>query len=189
MRSTGRMERPSIWFWILVIIGGVSTGVLAAIILAISADTQRTRSHVQANEVAIAALAEQVKALGGEPVVQPNQLTPGSNVVVVPGPAGPRGIDGKDGAAGEPGAPGLAGPSGAQGEPGVPGAGEAGPVGPSGPAGPQGEPGPAGAQGEPGPEGPPGPGFTVFSIDLGGVLFICSDPDGNGQFGCQPSLR
>lgn len=176
MRSTGRLGRPSIWFWILVVIGGVSTGVLAAVILAISADTERTRNHVRANEVALAALAEQVKTLGGDPVVQPNQLNPGSNVVVVPGPVGPRGIDGKDGAAGEPGAAGPPGVTGTSGPPGT--VGSPGDVGPQGPSGPQGMPGPQG------PEGPTGPSPGSFTFTFEGINFVCTDPDGDGNYQC-----
>lgn len=179
MKSTGRLGRPSVWFWLLVVIGGVTSGITTAVLLGIASDTARTKDDVRTNELAIAALVEQVESLGGEPVVQPDQLDQQSNIVVVPGPPGPRGIDGKDGAAGIPGASGPAGETGAAGIPGTPGAG--------GQTGDQGPQGPIGEQGSPGPQGEPGPATSAFSITILGETFICADPDGNGEFGCHPS--
>jgi hypothetical protein len=114
------------------------------------ADGNTTASQAQA-------LAEQVRSLGGTPVVQP----------AAPGPQGPQGLPGANGSTGPAGPPGPAGvpgatgPAGPTGPPGVPGAdgndgvnGQDGATGGTGPAGPAGEAGPAGPQG---PAGPPGP--------------------------------
>jgi hypothetical protein len=122
-------------------------------------------------------LAQQVRTLGGTPVVEP----------AAPGPQGPQGLPGDTGATGPQGPPGVpgatgptgptgvqgpAGPSGASGRDGTDGsdgatgpqgpAGEQGAAGPAGPQGPQGEPGPAGATGEP---GQPPSGWTTTYPD------------------------
>lgn len=99
-------------------------------------------------------LAEQIRGMGGTPVVEPPQ-------VVQPGPAGLPGV------AGQNGSPGL---KGDQGDPGPTGpAGKTGPTGPSGPAGDNGQPGvdgndgapgAAGAAGQPGAKGDPGQNGT-----------------------------
>jgi hypothetical protein len=107
-----------------------------------------------------AALANQVRSLGGQPVAEGkpgDQGAPGAQ-----GPTGPQGIQGP------PGAPGKQGPIGITGQSpqcllqptrcvGVSGSkGVAGERGPAGPQGSQGEPGPAGAQGDQGPAGSQG---------------------------------
>ena len=123
----------------------------------------------------ISQLSQQVKSLGGTPVVQP--APPGAQ-----GPAGPQGPPGPVGPQGPPGRDGqsppcLADPAHCQGAPGqngiagTPGAtgpeGPAGPPGPAGPAGPSGPQGPAGPAGPTGAQGPPGPtcpnGYTAQS--------------------------
>lgn len=122
-----------------------------------------------------AALANQVRSLGGQPVADGK---PGDRGPVGPtgdrgpqGPQGPPGIQGKQGPIGitgqsprcllEPtrcvgpkgatGNQGTAGDQGPQGEP-----GPAGKAGDQGPAGPQGDTGPAGAKGDQGIQGPAG---------------------------------
>lgn len=101
-----------------------------------------------------AALANQVRSLGGQPVADGK-----------PGDQGPAGDRGPQGPVGPQGPPGARGPIGITGqspqcllEPTrcVGAAGSAGGRGVAGPQGPQGEPGTAGAQGEPGPAGPQG---------------------------------
>lgn len=82
------------------------------------------------------------------------------------GPAGPAWLTGLPGRDGDPGPPGQAGP---QGEPGAPG-----PPGPTGPTGPQ---------GAPGPQGPPVGSFTFGVL---GVNLVCSDPEGDSQYTCEP---
>jgi len=129
-------------------------------------------------------LQDQVRSLGGTPVVSTEQIAgpagvagergatglPGSTGPV--GPAGPSGTPGQPGtpgpagADGQNGAPGETGPAGPQGEPGP--AGSVGETGPQGPPGPQGEPGPQGPQGEPGPAGPNcPPGTHVETVSYG----------------------
>lgn len=102
-------------------------------------------------------LQDQVRSLGGTPVVSNEQIS---------GPAGVAGERGEAGAQGIPGPQGLPGATGPTGEPGIPGQpgapgtagvdGQNGVPGEAGPAGPQGEPGPAGPAGETGPQGPQG---------------------------------
>lgn len=131
------------------------------------------------------ALADQVKDLGGTPVVTPPAGPRGE-----PGAQGPPGRDGEDGEDGEDGLTppcyflvtqcvGEAGPQGEQGEVGPAGpAGEAGPTGPAGPAGPT---GPAGPQG---PSGPSGPAAASITFEWANKTYRCTDPDGNLHYAC-----
>lgn len=133
-------------------------------------------------------LQDQVRSLGGTPVVTAEQIAGPAGVAGergatgLPGSTGPVGPAGPSGEPGTPGQPGTPGPAGADGQNGVPGEtgpagsqgepGPAGPVGetgPQGPAGPQGEPGPQGPQGEPGPAGPNCPAGTHVEIVSYGV--------------------
>ncbi|WP_372344763.1 collagen-like protein [Streptomyces sp. KL116D] len=104
----------------------------------------------------IAALSQQVREMGGKPVVGPPGEAGRS------GNQGTRGAQGEKGDTGEPGSPGPSGSpgaNGADGSDGTNGVGEPGPSGAPGEAGAQGaqgEPGPAGPQGEPGPAGADG---------------------------------
>lgn len=136
-----------------------------------------------------AALADQVRSLGGQPVAEGK---PGERGDVGPqgprGPQGPPGIQGPrgpigvagqspaclleptrcvgpKGAAGTDGKPGEAGAQGPQGEPGP--AGEKGDQGPAGPQGDPGAAGPAGPQGEPGATGPAGRGIVSGPTCIG----------------------
>lgn len=156
-----------------------------------------------ANAEAVKELADQVKALGGQPVVEPSDLpTP------EPGPAGANGAAGSPGSTGPQGPPGPVGPTGqaikgergprgftgGDGPTGTPGAtvkGDTGATGPEGPAGPQGPPGKDGKDGAdghdstvPGPQGDPGPACqpgwhvatrTVVSVEapLGEPVQVC----------------
>ncbi|AXX32079.1 hypothetical protein KCV87_32125 [Actinosynnema pretiosum subsp. pretiosum] len=111
------------------------------------------RDRADANAVAAQQLAEQIRADGGTPVVQPprpsERGTPGE--LGAPGPQGPAG---QDGAA----PPCLTEPAQCRGTTGHPGTdGAPGPAGEPGAPGPGGEPGAPGPAGEPGPPGPPGP--------------------------------
>jgi len=140
-----------------------------------------------------AALAAQVRSLGGQPVAEGK---PGSQGL--PGPQGSQGPRGPQGIQGPPGAQGRQGPIGITGQspqcllepsrcvgPSGP-AGAAGERGETGPQGPQGEPGatgetgnqgPAGPQGEPGadstvpgPQGEPGADAPmIIDVDCEGV--------------------
>lgn len=100
-----------------------------------------------------AALAQQVRELGGKPVAGPPGPS-GKSVTGPQGEPGPSGPAGPAGPSGEPGKNGKNGASGSPGETGQPGA--TGQAGAAGQQGPQGEQGPAGPQGEQGPAGPAG---------------------------------
>lgn len=111
------------------------------------------------NAKAAAALADQVRRLGGRPVVKPSTLpTPvvgpkgDAGIPGVVGAVGPQGEQGPPGPRGPRGATGARGPAGVDGQPGTPG-----PTGPRGEQGPAGPPGPQGERGEPGPPGDRGP--------------------------------
>lgn len=103
-------------------------------------------------------LADQVRALGQQPVVEPPAPVP-AGLPGAPGAEGPRGPSGPPGVPGAPGSTGPAGPPGTEGDAGA--TGPEGPMGPAGPMGPQGESGPAGPQGEQGATGPEGPAGPV----------------------------
>lgn len=154
-------------------------------------DRADLRSELAGQHEISTALAEQVRALGEEPVVEPSD--PPTTAPILQGergPIGPRGpaglpglpgVDGTDGepgavgADGEPGAVGESGATGAQGEPGASGA-----QGPAGATGPQGEPG---AQGPVGPAGADGRGIaSVTCAGLpGGATWTFTYTDGTTQ--------
>jgi hypothetical protein len=173
---------------VLIYAAGVAVvvGVLGLALLWWAQHQQIDQLRADGNTTAAQAqqLAQQVRSLGGTPVVQP----------AAPGPQGPQGLPGQNGATGPmgppgpAGAPGVTGPAGPTGPPGAPGAdgkdgvngqdgetgpagptGEAGPAGPAGPQGPAGPPGPAGAAGEP---GQPPSGWTTTYPD--GSTETCS---------------
>lgn len=184
-------------------------------------DTAQARDEAKRDAVAnarrlqraqgqVRALAQQVKSLGGEPVVAPSEapepvaglpeLLPGLNglpgPVGPPGPPGPPGPKGDQGArgllgllgpAGAPGPPGATGEPGTVGETGPPGA--AGEPGPQGPAGPPGPEGPAGPQGPQGPEGPAGPAGPNCPDGFDGQVLTVVTPQGGTQdiFACVPA--
>lgn len=137
-------------------------------------------------------LSQQVRDLGGTPVVGPKG-DPGTEGQR--GADGSPGRDGRDGADGEDGSPGKDGDTGPAGTPGVDGdngadgakgadgaegpAGDTGPVGPTGPQGPQGE---QGAQGEKGDKGDMGEsvmcpdGYTPTEVTwFGNDYTICKE--------------
>lgn len=128
----------------------VAVGILFAwIVLSI----QGMAHNLEEKDTTIAALAQQVRELGGKPVAGPrgSQGEPGESVT------GPQGQPGATGPSGPPGPPGAAGKDGAVGASGAPGAvGAVGPTGPAGQQGVQGEAGPHGPQGEQGPKGDTG---------------------------------
>lgn len=134
-------------------------GALAVILLVIVGLTNK----VNRADHRVQQLAQQVRSLGGKPVVEP--ATPGSPGVQgeqgEPGPAGPVGPIGPlgpMGITGQPGAKGLTGATGAQ-----------GPAGPAGATGAKGEPGKDGADGKNGTNGTDGhDGRGVASITCSG---------------------
>lgn len=126
---------------------------------------------------AVTELAAQVRALGGEPVVEPSELPktgPRGDV----GPAGPPGPQGPIGPQG------IQGPRGKQGQTGSTGVGTTGPAGPQGEPGPSGQDGKAGADGATGPAGPAGYPASFTIIGLGGQQMTCTDPDGDHNYTC-----
>ncbi|GAA4075793.1 collagen-like protein [Nocardioides kongjuensis] len=137
------------------------------------------------------ALAEQVRLLGQQPVVEPDD--PPAGAPGAPGLRGPMGPPGPRGAScveelGYPrcrGAAGSAGATGATGQAGVDGA--------AGPAGKDGKDGAQGPQGDPGPAGPQGPAGTAvpgtYSCPAGEVMtgFTVAG-DGSVSLACQPTI-
>jgi collagen triple helix repeat protein len=176
------------WLWVFVGVG--LTGLLALTIAffasrseASSRDAEQDSTiaaledQADANAQDAQALAEQVKALGAVPVVEPAR----------PGEGGPRGEPGRDG---DPGPTGPAGPTGPGGPTGPPG--PAGDAGDPGPPGPQGDPGPAGTDGQPGVDGPPGsPPASWTWIDGDGRTQSCTrdagSPDSAPTYTCTAS--
>jgi hypothetical protein len=173
---------------------------VALLVLAWIVITIQSMAHdLQAKDSDIAALSQQVRALGGKPVAGPRGEA-GKSVV---GPQGPQGETGPSGPPGPSGSPGETGKNGADGKTGAAGAtgapgepGVAGPTGPAGPAGPRGETGPAGPQGEkgePGERGPAGPtcpdGYSLQAPSYDPDALVCRkdgapQPDpGNGNGG------
>jgi hypothetical protein len=155
------------------------------------------------------ALANQVKALGGTPVVEPKAGAPGSQ--------GPPGVPGRTGATGPPGVRGPQGPPGAAGKNGVtpPCAlllggcvgpsgkngtngqagtdgvnGKDGQTGPAGPAGADGKPGaagpqgPAGAAGPTGAQGEPGPTCPTGTVLTKQTVLTVENPGGIAAWIC-----
>lgn len=125
-----------------------------------SAEDATTTAHKNAaiagqGVVAVRRLAQQVKRLGGTPVVSPTDVPlPAGD----PGPQGERGSAGPQGSTGAKGEPGTQGSTGPTGAPGATGKkGDAGAAGATGAQGTQGDPGPAGASGAAGDQGPQGP--------------------------------
>jgi hypothetical protein len=140
----------------LVVTGAVALGaVLAWIVLTVSGLTHDLRAETARGD----ALAEQVRGLGGTPVVGPSG-SPGEPGESVTGPPGEKGERGEVGSPGPSGSPGKTGATGASGAPGAVGPsglpGAVGPTGPAGPQGVQGEQGVMGPQGERGEKGDTG---------------------------------
>lgn len=105
-----------------------------------------------------------------------------------PGSTGRVGNTGSQGASGQPGATGDTGPSGVDGSAGTDGkdgsAGDPGSTGDAGTAGAAGPQGDTGATGLTGATGATGPEPASFTFDVGPVTYVCSDPDGDGNFTC-----
>lgn len=145
-------------------------------VLDLQARARDAMETAQVQDRQIQTLADQVRKLGGVPVVTPSPA------------AGPPGLTGP---AGPPGAT-VTGPPGPAGAKGDPGATVTGPPGPAGPKGDSvtGPPGPAGADGKDGKDGqqgPPGPacpdGYsvkttTVVTDDGPQDVAICTKEDG-----------
>ena len=152
-----------------------------------NADRTSMRAELDQQQEASTALADQVRGLGEEPVVEPEALpsagSPGADGK--DGIAGKNGEPGKDGLDGKPGPPGKTGPAGAEGAAGADGSD--GEPGPAGPPGAKGDPGPAGADGKDGALGAAGAngkdGRSVDSVSCSGSLgtFTFTYSDGTTQ--------
>ena len=123
-----------------------------------AADRAALHDQIAAIETANAALAEQVRELGGEPVAEADGADM-PHLIPIPGPAGrtgddgPAGRNGRDGTSPDP-VPGPPGRDGADGE------------SITGPAGPKGDTGPPGKDGSNGKDGTNGSdGRGIVSID------------------------
>jgi hypothetical protein len=159
---------------------------------------QGMNNDLRAKDTDIAALAQQVKGLGGTPVAGPSGSPGKAGTAGARGPRGPRGATG---ASGKP-APTITpspGPSGASGAPGKNGADSTVPgpsgspgadstvPGPPGPPGPAGQDGSDGVDGKDGSDGKPPASwrFTYF-----GTTYTCRPVDDfdeqNPQYDCQP---
>jgi len=180
MEPTPRFPRPPVWFWIAVAAGALATSLVAMIAFRGIDRASSNEDRIAALEASAIALADQVESLGEEPVVTPEEISGGNDVVTVPGPPGPQGRTGPTGDKGSDGAPGPPGPPG---EPGATGA--TGDTGATGQTGGEGEPGAEGPAGEP---GPPGSGPTSFTFQFREVTFVCTDPEGDGTYDCHPDV-
>lgn len=153
-----RRVRRSVWLIVALVVLAAFTWWVVSTIGALG---DRLRESERDN----ALLSQQVRQMGGQPLVSPRpgaagpQGQPGQPGG--PGQPGETGRPGQPGQTGRPGGPGGRGPAGPSGTPGTPGqAGQPGAPGEQGTQGPAGERGPAGEQGprgEVGPTGPTGP--------------------------------
>lgn len=151
---------------------------------------RENRTRLDDQQLTSKVLADQLRALGEEPVIEPADPPPSIRAIPIPGRPGAPGRNGVNGKPGRDGKPGQDGADGTNGTP-----GNAGPKGDAGSAGPQGDPGP---QGPAGPAGPPGtaqPGTYAcpdgeyqrgFSVNSdGSVNLICAPvaqlPTGGNQ--------
>lgn len=159
--------------WLLLAAGMLVLGVVVAVVIAELAavqddvdESRRDRADLRVivaeQHAAATALAEQVRELGEEPVIDPGDPPPAavnlpSTERVIVGPRGPAGPPGRPGVGeqGEPGKPGADGESitGPQGEAGASITGPPGMDGKDGAAGTPGAPGADGKDGAPGKDG------------------------------------
>lgn len=154
-------------------------------------DREELRRDLTAEQAAREALEQQIRSLGEKPVLEPEDVPPDTDVIVVPGPKGERGEScieeiGLQPCRGDEGRIGKPGSEGEPGEPGVPGT-----PGEPGPKGDKGEKGDTGGQGPKGDPGTAQPGtyscaageyMTGFSItDAGAVVLVCQPALGPGN--------
>lgn len=171
MTRAHRLAFYALWISSIIVVGLLIHGL---------ANTAReAQERADTATAAVSDLAQQVRSLGGEPVVTPSDLPSAGP----PGPTGPQGFPGPPGPSGPPG---PVGPAGPQGHPGA--TGPTGPAGSTGLTGPKGDPGPQGNKGEPGPTGPqgdPGPaGPAGYPESFTFAGFTCTDPDGDHTYTC-----
>lgn len=182
------------WLIGLVVFSLLGTAGLGVVVLSQNSDINELRPAVTSLANSSTALADQVRSLGQEPVVTPEQISGPAGAAGEQGAAGPQGLPGLTGPAGPTGNPGATGPQGVPGVPGVPGVagapgvdgtqgvagtdgtnGTNGATGPQGDTGPAGPTGPQGDRGEQGAQGSPPAGFT-FTDGLGQMQTCTRDP-------------
>jgi collagen triple helix repeat protein len=188
-------------FVLAVTAGGLLLGAVLVTLIDLTDRLGDAETRADQNAATSAALADQVDDLGADPVVEPPDV--GDDVVPMPGPegeqgprgeqgpqgdTGPRGDKGPIGATGQPGSDGANGPPGDDGAPGAPGGpgadGPAGQPGADGAPGAQGEQGPQGEKGDRGDTGPPPESWTITIL---GFDYLCTDPDGDLAYTCEPA--
>lgn len=136
-------------------------------------DRRTLADRLDREEAALTALAEQLRQLGEQPVVEPTDPPDPGQIVVVPGPKGDRG----ESCIEEIGYPRCRGAEGAEGSDGA-----AGLDGADGAPGPKGDTGERGPQGEQGPAGPAGAdGRGIQSVTCEGGQFVVTYTDGTTQ--------
>lgn len=186
--------------WLIIAIAGV----VALLGLWASVQINALGTQLRESEQNQQVLSDQVKHLGGVPLVSPSagprgergETGPPGQTIVGPrgsaGPSGPPGRPGRDGkdsiVPGPSGPPGVAGSPGARGEPGATVTGPPGPrgeAGKDGADGKDGSPGPKGDKGDPGPTGPPPSGWT-YTDHLGFKYRCIPDEPGSTTFTCKP---
>lgn len=191
-------RRPVRWLGALVLM--LFIGWLVFEVLAFAAadrqslnDRADLRAELRQQESTSEALAEQIRSLGEEPVIEPEttqQEVTGDvqdRFVPVPGPRGPAGTPGVDGdvgprgPAGEPGV-GLPGTSGKDGSSVTGPAGSDGSPGEDGSAGPAGPPGKDGRDGSNGSDGAPGKdGRSITSVTCPEQDWVITYSDGTSD--------
>jgi hypothetical protein len=186
--------------WLLV----AAAAVIGVLVVVISMQIHALGEQLRQAESDSAVLSDQVKRMGGVPLVSPSAGPPGERGPVgpagqtvmgprgLPGPTGPPGPAGRDGKPGKDGAVGLQGVPGLKGDPGAtvtgpPGAkGDAGVNGKDGQDGKDGSAGPKGEQGEPGPRGETGPAPSSWTFTYLGLTYQCTpDEPGSTTYTCK----
>lgn len=135
---------------VVVLISGIAFGWLSWIVNDLTSRGDREERRADQAVLTAVQLCQQVRALGGVCVADPDELRGDPGATGATGPAGPQGPDGDVG---------PSGPQGVSGEPGI--------------QGPQGESGATGAQGPPGPQGPAPAAWTFTWL---GIAYRCT-PD------------
>lgn len=175
--------------YIAIILAILITAYLISQVVTLGVATQKSKddraalhSKLSEQREKTSLLADQVEALGGQPITNPDDDKGFDRklLVPVPGPRGPIGKPGRDGADSE--VPGPAGEQGGKGRKGDPGLtplaipGKKGDKGSTGERGPAGEPGPAGADGKNGSDG-----RGITSIACAGGQLTVTYTDGTTQ--------
>ncbi|MEQ7847707.1 hypothetical protein [Nocardioides kribbensis] len=169
-----------------VLIIGLGFTVVVVWLVSLAGRVGEAEQNLSTSQAQSQALADQVEALGGEPVVDP-EAPPADEPALIPGPPGEDGLpglpgldglngtDGKDGRNGQDGADSTTvGPRGPRGETGLSCVDDLGLAACRGPQGPVGATGAPGADSTvPGPQGPQGPAGPAGTANPG--TYTCPD--------------